>query len=54
LVQNLLSSSMLSKNINIKIHRIIILPFVLYGFETWSPTLRDESRQRVFKNRVLR
>ena len=54
LVQNLLSSSMLSKNINIKIHRIIILPFVLYGCETWSLTLREECRLRVFENGVLR
>jgi hypothetical protein len=29
------------------------LPVVLYGFETWSLTLRDESRLRVFENRVL-
>jgi hypothetical protein len=32
----------------------IILPFVLYGWETWSLTLRKEHRLRVFKNRVLR
>jgi hypothetical protein len=31
-----LSSTLLSKNIKIKIYRIVILPFVLYGFETWS------------------
>ena len=30
------------------------MPGVLYGFETWSLTLRDEHRQRVFENRVLR
>jgi len=35
-----------------KIYRTIILP-VLYGCETWSLTLREESRQRVFENRVL-
>ena len=40
-VQNLLSSSLLSKNINISIYRTIILPFVLYGHETWSLTLRE-------------
>jgi hypothetical protein len=34
--------------------RIIILPVVLYGCETWSLTLREEHRQRVFQNRVLR
>jgi hypothetical protein len=49
-----LSSRLLSKNVNIKIYKTIILPVVLYGFETWSITLRKEHRQRVFKNRVLR
>jgi len=53
-VQNLLSSSFLSKNLKIKIYRNIILPFVLYGCETWSLTLRDERRLRVFENRLLR
>jgi len=53
-VQNLLSSSLLSKNLKIKIYRIIILPGVLYGCETWSLTLREERRLRVFENRVLR
>ena len=53
-VQNLLSSSLLSKNIKIKACRTIILPVVLYGFETWSLTLREERRLRVFENRVLR
>ena len=33
---------------------IIILPVVLYGCETWSLTLREECRLRVFENRVLR
>jgi len=32
----------------------IILPVVLNGVETWSLTLREERRLRVFKNRVLR
>jgi hypothetical protein len=53
-VQNLLSSSFLSKNIKIKIQRTIILPVVLYGCETWSIILREERRLRVFVNRVLR
>jgi len=53
-VQNLLSYSLLSKNIKIKIHRNIIFPLVLYGCETWSLTFREERRLRVFKNRVLR
>jgi hypothetical protein len=30
------------------------LPVVLYGCETWSFTLREECRLRVFENRVLR
>ena len=54
LVQNLLSSSLLSKNIKIKIYRTTILSFVLYGCETWSLTLREERRLRVFENRELR
>jgi len=45
---------MLSNNLKIKIYRIIILPDVLYGCETWSLTLREESRLRMFENRVLR
>jgi len=53
-VQKLLSFSLLSKNIKIEIHRIIILTVVLYGCETWSLTLREELRLRIFENRVLR
>jgi hypothetical protein len=53
-VQNLWSSSFLPKNLKIKIYRTIILPVVLYGCETWSLTLTDERRLRVFENRVLR
>ena len=41
-VQNLLSSSLLSKDLKIKIYRAIILSVVLYGCETWSLTLREE------------
>ena len=40
--------------IKIKTHRTIILPAVLYGYETWSLTSREEHRLRVFENRVLR
>ena len=47
-------SSLLSKNLNIKIYGTIILSVVLYGCETWSLTLREESRLRVFENGVLR
>ena len=53
-MQNLLSSSLLSKDTKIKVHRTIILPVVLYGCETWSLTLREESRLRVFENIVMR
>ena len=54
LVQNLLSSSLLSNNSKIKIYRTIILPIVLCGCDTRSLTLREERRPKVFKNRVLR
>jgi hypothetical protein len=53
-VQYLLSSRLLPKNLKIKIYRTIILPVVMYGCETWSLTLREERRLRVFENRVLR
>jgi hypothetical protein len=45
---------LLSKNIQIKIYRIAILPVVLYGCKTWSLTLKEECRLRVFENRDLR
>jgi hypothetical protein len=38
----------------IKIFGTVILPFVLYGCATWSLTLREERRLRVFENRVFR
>jgi hypothetical protein len=53
-VQDLLSSCLLSKNLKIKIYKIIILPIVLYGCEIWLLTLREEHRLRMFENRVLR
>ena len=53
-MQNLLSSSLLSKNLKIKIYRNIILPVVLYGCETWSLTLTEERRLKVYENRVMR
>ena len=49
-----LSSSLLSKNIKIKIYRTTILHIVLYECESWSLILREERRLRVFQNRVLR
>ena len=53
-MQNLLSSSLLSKNLKIRICRTIILPVVLCGCETWSLTLREERRLRLFENRARR
>ena len=53
-MQNVLSSSLQSKNLKIKIYRTIILPVVFYGCETWSLTVREEHRLRLFENRVLR
>jgi oligoendopeptidase F len=51
---NLLSSRLLSKNVTVTIYKTLILPVVLYGCETLSPTLREEHKLRVFENRVLR
>jgi len=47
-------SRLLSRNLKIKIYRTIILPVVLYGRETWSLTLREERKLKVFENKVLR
>jgi hypothetical protein len=49
-----LSSRLLSRNIKVKIYKTIILRVVFYGCETWSLTLREDHRLRVFENRVLR
>jgi hypothetical protein len=49
-----LSSRLLSRNVKVKIYKTIILPVVLYGCETWSLTIREEHRLRLFENRVLR
>jgi len=53
-VQNRSFSGLVSKNTKIKLPRIIILPVVSYGRETWSLTLRKKRRLRVFENRMLR
>ncbi|KAJ4447830.1 hypothetical protein ANN_09838 [Periplaneta americana] len=53
-VENLLSSSLLSENLQVRIYKTIILPVVLYGCETWILTLREKHRLRVFENKVLR
>jgi hypothetical protein len=50
----LLSSRLLSKNVKVRIYKTIILPVVLYECETWSLTVREEYKLRVFENRVLR
>ena len=42
------------RNIKIKIYRTMILSLVLYGCETWSLTLGEKHRQRLFETRVLR
>ena len=43
-----------NQKLKIKIYRNIILPVVFYGYETWSLTLREERKPRVFENSVLR
>ncbi|KAJ4438068.1 hypothetical protein ANN_14007 [Periplaneta americana] len=56
LIEKLLSSSLLSKNLKVRLYKTVILslPVVLYGCETWTLTLREEQRLRVFENKVLR
>jgi hypothetical protein len=53
-VQSLFSSRLLSRNVKVKIYKTIIVPVVLYWCETWSLTLREEHRLRVFENSFLR
>jgi hypothetical protein len=48
LVQNIFSSSLLSKNVKIKIHKTIFLPVVLYVCGTWLLTFREEHSLGVF------
>ena len=52
-LQNTLSSSLLSKNDKVKIHRTKVLTAVLYRYETWSHTEGGTQAEGV-KNRVLR
>ena len=47
-------SRLLSKKLKVNTYKTIILSVVLYGCETWSLTLREEHRLRVFENKVLR
>ena len=53
-IKNFLSSSLLSKTTEIKMYRTIFLPLCLNACETWSLTLREERRLRVFENKMLR
>jgi len=53
-IQDLLSSSLPSKKLQIKIYRTKIFPVILYWCETWSLTLREERMLWVFQNMVLR
>ena len=53
-LKKILSSSLLSKKLKVNTYKIFILPVVLYGCETWSLTLKEEHRLRVFENKVLR
>jgi hypothetical protein len=46
--------SVAAEKLKIRIYKAIILPVVLYGFDTWSLTLREEHRLGVFENRLLR
>ena len=52
--EKILSSRLLSKKLKVKTYKTIILPVVLYGCETWSLTLREKHRLRMFENKVLR
>jgi hypothetical protein len=53
-VQNLYTSRLISKNLKIKIYKTVTFPVLLYGCETWSVTLGEERRLRVFGNRGSR
>ena len=52
--EKILSSCLLSTKLKVKTYKTIILPVLQYGCETWSLTLREEHRLRVFENKVLR
>ena len=49
----ILSSCLLSKKLKVNTYKIIILPVVLYGYETWCHTLREEQRLRAFENKAF-
>jgi hypothetical protein len=48
------SSRLLSRNVEVRIYKTIILPVVLYECETWYLTVREEHKLRVFENRMLK
>ena len=53
-LEKILSSHLFSKKLKVNTYKTIILPVILYGCETWSLTLREEHRLRMFENKVLR
>jgi hypothetical protein len=53
-VRSRLSSRLLSRNVKVEIYKTVSLSVVLYGCETWSLTLREEHRLRVYENKALR
>ena len=53
-LEKILSSLLLSKKLKVKTYKTINSPIVLYGCETWSLTLKEEHRLRMFENKVLR
>ena len=53
-LEKILSSRLFSKKLKVKTYKTNIVPVVLYGCETWSLTLREEHRLRVFVNKVFR
>ena len=53
-LEKIVLSHLLSKKLKVNTNKTIILPVLLYGCETWSLTLREEHRLRVFENKILR
>ena len=53
-LEKILSSRLLSNKLKVKTYKTIILPAKLYGCETWSLTLGEGHRLRVFENKTLR
>ena len=53
-LEQILSSSLLSKKLKVNTYTIIILSVVLYGYETWPLTLKEEQRLKAFENKVIR